>query len=230
MVRVRKELAAIHETGDTAALAAAAKLTQMRANAEAANGGCRKRCLAASAEATALLERLGKAKRRDALQAQLADAKQEASSSAGPRSTGRGLMLAAATGGDASRIKKWLAGAMSVLKIALLETLVYLSIPGATLLGHALSARSPKATAATPKQPKNTPPCPRGSKPQTKPDGKVVVLRPEIATINQMEARGLTRQQIAEALGVSRSTVQRRIAEAREQSQEAQTAKQVAVM
>ena len=231
MVRARTELAAIHETGDATALSQAANLAQTRAKAEAANGGCRKRCLAASAEATALLERLSKAKRRDALQAQLANAKQEARSSAGPRSTGRGLMLAAATGGNASQIEKWLAGAMSVLKIALLETLVYLSIPGATLLGQALGARATKSSPATPKEPKNTPTGPRGGKPQIKPDGnKVVALRPEIATIKQMAAHGLTRQQIAEALGVSRSTVQRRLVEARGAQQEVQTAKQAAAM
>ncbi|MEJ2125795.1 MAG: helix-turn-helix domain-containing protein [Alphaproteobacteria bacterium] len=231
MVRARTELASIHETGDAKALAAAANLAQAQAKAEAANGGCRKRCLAASAEATVLLERLGKAKRRDALQAQLADAKQEASRSAGNRSTGRGLMLAAATGGNAFSIEKWLAGAMSVLKIALLETLVYLSIPGATLLGQALSAKSPKAAAATAKQPKNTPPSPRGSKPQAKSDdNKVVALRPDTVAITRMATRGMTQQQIADVLGVSRSTVQRRLSEARGQSQEAQTVKQAAAM
>jgi DNA-binding transcriptional regulator LsrR (DeoR family) len=58
----------------------------------------------------------------------------------------------------------------------------------------------------------------------------VVVLRPEIATIKQMAAHGLTRKQIAEALGVSRSTVQRRLAEARGSHQEALTTQQVAAM
>ncbi|MEJ2117875.1 MAG: helix-turn-helix domain-containing protein, partial [Alphaproteobacteria bacterium] len=183
-------------------------------------------CLEAQAEATALLERLGKAKRRDALQAQLADAKAEARRAAGPRSTGRGLMLAAATGGDASTIEKWLAAAMSVLKIALLETLVYLSIPGATLLGQAWAAKAPKVSPAAVRKSTSAPkPAgPRGGQRQARPEGgKVVALRPETATINKMAAHGLTQQQIAKALGVSRSTVQRRMAAARRQD-EAQAA------
>lgn len=227
MVRARTELAAIRETGDATALAAAAKLAQTRAKAEAANGGCRKRCLAASAEATALLERLSKAKRRDILQAQLASAKQEARRSAGNRSTGRGLMLAAATGFEASRIEKWLAGAMSVLKIVLLETLVYLSIPGATLLGQAWSVKRPRTSPATPKHPRNTPTDPRGGKPQIKPSGnKVVQLHPDAVTITKTVARGMTQQQIADVLGVSRSTVQRRLSEARKAQQEIRIPKQ----
>jgi predicted DNA-binding protein (UPF0251 family) len=222
MVRARTELAAIHEIGDAKALASAAKLAQTRAQAEAANGGCRKRCTDAQREATVFLERLGKAKRRDALQKQLAHAKQEASSSAGPRSTGRGMMLAAATGFEASQIEKWLAGAMSVLKIALLETLVYLSIPGATLLGQAWAAKSSRPSPATAREPKHTPPAPRGGKPAAD-NNKVVMLRPDAVAITRMATRGMTQQQIADVLGISRSTVQRRLAAMRQQG-EAQAA------
>jgi DNA-binding NarL/FixJ family response regulator len=112
---------------------------------------------------------------------------------------------------------------MSVLKIALLETLVYLSIPGATLLGQAWATKSLRTSPATSRDPKSKPTGPRGGKPAADQD-KVVMLRPDTVAITRMATRGMTQQQIADILGISRSTVQRRLAAMRHQGEARQAA------
>lgn len=72
----RAELARITETGDANALQAEHKALTDRVALETAQGGCMKKCKEAGDKATALLPRIGAAKRRDELNASLTQASQ----------------------------------------------------------------------------------------------------------------------------------------------------------
>lgn len=72
----RGELARISETGDAKALEAEHKALTDRVTLETAQGGCMKKCKEAGDKATALLPRIGAAKRRDELNASLTQASQ----------------------------------------------------------------------------------------------------------------------------------------------------------
>jgi hypothetical protein len=191
--RTRTELAAITETGTPDALAAAAQAAQKRAEAEAANGGCRRACLAAQAEATAFLERQGKAQRRAALETQLAAAKAEA------RTTG-----AAQASGDG---RKYITMGMAALGLLLLETLVYLSIPATAMIAAAL--RTGTGTGRGGRGPRRTKGGPDSGQRGTAAGQNVVTLRP--MTFEQAAAAGLSQRRIAEITGLSKSTVQRKL-------------------
>jgi len=192
--RARTELAAITETGTPDALAAAAKAADKRAEAEAANGGCRRACLAAQAEATAFIERQGKAQRRAALEAQLVAAKSEA------RATG-----AAQASGDG---RKYVTMGMAALGLLLLETLVYLSIPATAMIAAAL--RTSSGTGRGGRGPRRTKRGPDGGQRGTVVGQNVVPLRP--MSFEQAAASGVSQRRIAEITGLSKSTVQRRLA------------------
>lgn len=121
--RIRAELASITETGTATALADAAAQATARADDEAKNGGCRKRCLDARAEAAALTERAGKAERRAELETKLEAVTAKAESSGGP---------AKAAGGSGM--------VDALLFLALIELLVWLILPATELLRAASAA------------------------------------------------------------------------------------------
>jgi hypothetical protein len=73
--RARQDLAAIKEPLSTPALRSLLDEAKARADREAGRGGCGPRCEAARAEAAQLVARLGMAERREAMQAQLVDAR-----------------------------------------------------------------------------------------------------------------------------------------------------------
>jgi hypothetical protein len=84
--RARQDLAAIKEPLSTPALRALLDEARVRADREAGRGGCGPRCEAAKAEAAKLAARLGIAERRQALQAQLTEAKSAATTNPERRS------------------------------------------------------------------------------------------------------------------------------------------------
>ncbi|MDY6960291.1 MAG: hypothetical protein SV862_00110 [Pseudomonadota bacterium] len=122
--RIRAELASITETGTAATLRAAAGQATARADDEAKNGGCRKRCLDARAEAAALTERAGQAERRAELEGKLETVTAKAEASGGP---------AASEGGSGI--------VDALLFLLLIEGLVWLTLPAAELLRAASAAR-----------------------------------------------------------------------------------------
>jgi hypothetical protein len=194
IARARTELAAIAETGTPDALAAAARSAQSRADAESANGGCRRACLAAQAEAAKLLEREGAARRRVELEVQLRQAKADAANTGATQASSAG--------------RQWLTFGMAALGLLLLETLVYLSIPATAMI--AAGMRTSTGTGRTGRGSRRTSGGPDGGRRAVQADHNVVPLRP--MTFEQAAAAGLSQRRIAELTGLSKSTVQRRIA------------------
>ena len=198
IARARAELAAIAETGTPDALAAAARSAQARADAESANGGCRRACLAAQAEAAKLLEREGAARRRAELETQIGAAKAEAIRTGAVQASGAG--------------RQWLTAGMAALGLLLLETLVYLGIPGAALIAQALR------TGSGPKRGKRRSNADRkrtGSAVQAAPAGANVVPLRRPADVATLAASGMSQREIAVVTGLSKSTIQRRLVAAR---------------
>jgi uncharacterized protein YjhX (UPF0386 family) len=221
LARARAELAAITETSTAESLNASAAAAGGRVEAlKDRKGKCtREECLKAQGRVAALLERAGKAKRKTELEATLASAKTEAKASGGPATvSGRAMTIAALTGGNAASIEKIINGLMAALKIVLLETLVYLSMPATALLRQAIAA----GDAAGPEldQPR-TIGKPQRAKRLTPAGTNVVPLNKSLLP---MALRGMTQRQIAEATGLSKSTVQRRLAEERSVADRQQSA------
>jgi len=63
--------------------------------------------------------------------------------------SGLATLLALAIGGKPDVIARWIGAAKAVLSILLLETLVFLSIPGSQLIGRAMTRPRRKSTKAS---------------------------------------------------------------------------------
>lgn len=153
--RAQQELAAIDESLSTRALRSLRDEARAKADREAGRGGCGPRCEAARAEAAQLAMRLGLAERREALQAQFADAKRVAKTN--PESAlGASDTLAALTDGDKAQIATVISIAISIAMLIILELLATLSGDGAAILRRAWIARSVDAAPAWPETPEAT--------------------------------------------------------------------------
>jgi hypothetical protein len=147
--RARQDLAAIKEPLSVTALRSFIDEARARADREAGRGGCGPKCEAARAEVARLVTRLGMAERREALQAQLADAKRAAKTNP-ETALGASNTLAALTGGDKARIATLISIAISIAMLIILELLATFSGDGAAILRRAWIARSAAAQPATP--------------------------------------------------------------------------------
>jgi hypothetical protein len=138
--RARQDLAAIKEPLSTPALRSLLDEAKARADREAGRGGCGPRCEAARAEAAQLVARLGMAERREAMQAQLVDARTAAMTNP-ETALGASDTLAALTGGDRTRIATLISIAISIAMLIILELLATFSGDGAAILRRAWLAR-----------------------------------------------------------------------------------------
>jgi hypothetical protein len=138
--RARQDLAAIKEPLSTPALRSLLDEAKARADREAGRGGCGPRCEAARAEAAQLVARLGMAERREAMQAQLVDARTAAMTNP-ETALGASDTLAALTGGDRTRIATLISIAISIAMLIILELLATFSGDGASILRRAWFAR-----------------------------------------------------------------------------------------
>jgi hypothetical protein len=95
---------------------------------EGARGGCKANCRALTAQAAEASQRLQEARKaRSALKP--------------VEASGFAVMVAMVAGGDPNRIARGLGAVKATLFIALVEALVWLSVPAVALLGAALSQR-----------------------------------------------------------------------------------------
>jgi hypothetical protein len=118
--RAKQELATMKEPLSVAVLRSLVDDARASANREAGRGGCGPRCEAARGEAAQLVARLGMAQRREALQAQLADAKTAAETNP-ETALGASDTLAALTGGDKTWIATLTSIAVSIAMLIILE-------------------------------------------------------------------------------------------------------------
>lgn len=223
IARTRAELSAITETGTVASLEAAARLASDRAIAEGASGGCARRCLDAQESAAKLTERAGIAARRDTLTVELSKAKADAAATVPAEASGLATLAALATGTAPADAARWINAGKAGLSIVLLEALVFLSVPGAALLAraaprdrpaHAVEATSLVQEAAPPTpaaEPVSKPISRKPRKPKSDAKGKrggAATEQPERATsIVALRSQGLSERQIADRLGISKTTV-----------------------
>jgi hypothetical protein len=137
MSRVRRELAAITETGSVEALEALGRAKKADVDAEAANGGCLTKCQEKIAEHGKILERLSQAQRRDKLQALLAEAKETARATPS-EALGASDTLAVITGGDKARIASMTSICVSIAMLIILELLATFSGDSARIIRNAM--------------------------------------------------------------------------------------------
>jgi hypothetical protein len=147
--RAHQELATINEPLNVTALRSLLDEAWARADREAGHGGCGPKCEAARAEAAQLVARLGMAERREALQAQLANA-QRAARTNPEAALGASDTLAALTGGDKARIATLISIAISIAMLIILELLATFSGDGAAILRRAWIGRFATAQPAMP--------------------------------------------------------------------------------
>jgi hypothetical protein len=124
--RLRKELSGIGEASSVEALAALAKAKDEAAKAEAADGGCLKKCQDRITEHGEILERLGQAKRRQQLETELATLSTKIED-APAEAVGASATLAGLTGGDADQIATHEAIVKAILMLIILELLAMFS-------------------------------------------------------------------------------------------------------
>lgn len=124
--RLRQELGGVGETSSTAALDALARVKAAAVKAEAANGGCMAKCQERIAEHEKILERLGQAKRRDRLEAELA-ALTATITGAPAEAVGASATIAGLTGSDADAIARHEAIIKMVAMLIILELLASFS-------------------------------------------------------------------------------------------------------
>ena len=136
--RMRRELAAITETGEATDLTKLAEQAGGRAEAEQTRrGGSEVRCKDCEKwrnEAAAFTERASKAKRRAQLEEALAAAKSEAASSQPVEADGMAAFIAANFAGQIASNARIIAMGVALVAIMLIESLVYLSIPATRLI------------------------------------------------------------------------------------------------
>lgn len=180
--RIRAELAAITETGSASALTEAARLATKRAEDESANGGCRKRCLDARAEAERLTERAGKSARREALEQRLDG-------------------LKAQTVAPVKVEREWRGLVDGLAAILLIETLVWLSIPGIGLIAAARASAPAKPRVRKPARSTNTA---TAAKPAPR---KTQWAAHQVATLKTMHGQGLNATAIAAQIGTTPGAV-----------------------
>lgn len=137
--RARRELQAIDEGLTMKALQALADAKKAAANREAERGGCGQNCEALQAEHAALIARLGKAQRRDELQAKLDQA--NATIAATPeKANGPSDHLATLTGGDKVMIASIFSIVISIAQLVILELLAAFSGDAGATIRNAISA------------------------------------------------------------------------------------------
>jgi hypothetical protein len=124
--RIRGELSSISETLSVTALEKLEKEKRDAATREAGRGSCGPKCEGLIGEADVLLERLGQAKRREPLEAQLASVV-EAVQAAPAEALGSADTIAALTGGDKSEIAQHEAIVKAILMLMILEIIAMFS-------------------------------------------------------------------------------------------------------
>lgn len=132
--QISAELASIKVTGTVADLDTLAKTFKKQADDELANGGQGKRYRAALDKYTATTADLAVARRKEELTAAQVAAKAELDHVQPVVASGLAQVLSAATGLNQEKIAVWIGAVKVLITIGLLESLVYLGIPGFTLL------------------------------------------------------------------------------------------------
>ena len=118
-------------------------------------------------------------------------------------------LIGAAIGGGADQIARSMGAVDAALFLLLMELLVWLNVPGAKLLGQAIARRSDSGPELDQSQ---TGDGPHRGKPLQSAGTNVIRLNKPLLP---MALRGMTQRQIAEATGMSKTTVQRRLAKER---------------
>lgn len=138
--RIRGELALISEPLGVSALEKLEKAKREAADREAGRGYCGPKCEGLKTEADALLERLGQAKRRADLEAQLAATVQTVEATPA-EALGSADTLAALTGGDKAEIAQQEAIVKAILMLAILELIAMFSGDAGNLFMRTWRAR-----------------------------------------------------------------------------------------
>jgi hypothetical protein len=139
--RIRGELAGISEQLGTAALVRLTDAKKAAAEREAGRGKCGPLCEGLQAEHDALVERLGQANRREALEAQLA-ATVSTVQSAPVEALGSADTIAALTGGDKAEIAQHEAIVKAILMLMILEVIAMFSGDAGNLFVRTWKART----------------------------------------------------------------------------------------
>lgn len=127
-------------------------------------------------------------------------------------------LLGAAIGGGVDQIARSMGAVEAALFLGLMELLVWLNMPAAKLLGQAMTPcddASPDVDRARTGD---------GLRPGRRRAADTTNVVPLNKPLLPMARRGMTQRQIAEATGLSKSTVQRRLAEERSAMDQRRTA------
>jgi hypothetical protein len=138
--RIRSELALISEPLSLAALEKLEKEKRDAAQRESGRGGCKSICEGLNGEADAYLERLGLARRRDRLEAQL-DETMRTVQAKPVEALGSADTLASLTGGDKAEIAQHEAIVKAVLMLTILEIIAMFSGDAGNLFVRTFQAR-----------------------------------------------------------------------------------------
>lgn len=144
---LRRELSKLTETGEAAALQLEYDALRATVTSEMADGGCKTRCRAARDAATAILPRIGAAKRRDALKVRIDEAEAIAGSSR--HAMGATDNLAALMGIETAQLEAYIATGTSAIMLLMLVLASAFSGDAGAMLNQCISSR--KASRMAPK-------------------------------------------------------------------------------